>query len=164
MKKLFFTLVIAIMACVSSFAQSAEDLEFYAWENGVGFGLPKGLEILENTADKFLAENEHKDFAFSIVPLEFEKVKGKKLGKFLAELAFGEMGISQKEGDYEIKDVTVTNGEGCYIIGINGDGTPCIAGVFLSSVNNTGCFVFEAFHEEHAEEAGMVIGSINFKE
>ncbi len=162
MKKLFFTLVFAIMAFVS--ASYAQELQQYSWESGVGFGLPEGMEIKENNAEKFVAANEHNDFAFSIVPVEFDKVKAKKIGKFVADLAFDEMGMDATEGNYQIKELSVNNGEGVYDLGVDGDGTLCICAVFLSTVSNKGCFIFEAFAEEHAEEAGMVIGSVNFAE
>ncbi|MCQ2251406.1 MAG: hypothetical protein MJZ66_09885 [Bacteroidales bacterium] len=161
MKKLFFTLVLALMAFVSnSFAQN---LTSYSWASGIGFGLPEGMEIKTNTNEKFVATN-NDDFAFSIVPVEFEKVKGRQLGKFVAELAFDNMGMDSTEGNYTIEEIQVTNGAGVYILGVDGDGTLCISAVFLSSVSNKGCFIFEAFSEEHAEEAGMVMGSVNFTE
>lgn len=161
MKKLFLTLAFALVAMLSSVF--AQNLTTYSWGNGVSFGLPGGMNIEENTDAKFIASNNADDFAVSIVPIEFQEVKGKQLGEYLAQLAFNEMGMSAEEGDYEIKDLTVSNGQGLAILGVNADGNYCISALFISDTLKTGCFLFEAFTEENAEKAGWILGSVHFQ-
>ncbi len=161
MKKFFLTLAFALVAMVSSVF--AQNIQTYSWGNGVSFGLLEGMNIVENTNMKFTATNDEDNFAVSIVPIEFQEIKDHELGEYLGELAFGEMGMSAQEGDYETREIEVENGEGLAVIGQNADGDYCICALFICEEKMTGCFMFEIFPEEYAEAAGIILGSVYFK-
>ncbi len=161
MKKFFLTLAVALVAMVSSVF--AQNMQTYSWGNGVVFGILDGMNIDSNTSESFSASTDDEEFAMAIEPIEYQRIDGGKLGEVLSEIAFEDMGMSDDENDYEVKELQVKNGEGMAVLGQNADGTYCICAVFISKLRKVACFVFESFSDDYAEEAGMILGSVSFK-
>jgi hypothetical protein len=157
MKKILMTIAFAICMTLTCLAQTKYEWKAFNME----FELPDGMEVTKSDETKFVAQNSDNTFALSLVPFEYEKLKGKKLGASLANLAYEDLKIDASTS--ETDDFECENGVGFYIKGPATDNTYTIVAAALSEMKQVAVIITVVCENPDDEPTGMeFIKNISF--
>ena len=156
MRKIFLTVLIAVIAFSVSSAQKT-----YQWEQyKLSFTVPENMEIVENTESSFIAEGQ--DIRVGVVPIEYENFKKDDAVELFEKMA---KSMNLNMTNSASKKFNGTNCGGSFIVATSNENPDALGIVALaaSEVSKICVCVMVIMTEEKAEDAGNILGSLTFE-